>query len=72
MQITESGTLHHTCFVVRDVERTAAALAQSGIGPWGVWTIEPTASTVRDKKLASPSGSRSRRWGRELRTASAE
>ena len=50
MQITESGTLHHTCFVVRDAERTAAALAQSGIGPWGVWTLEPTASTVRGRE----------------------
>ena len=49
MQITESGTLHHTCFVVRDVERTAAALAESGIGPWGVWTIEPAAGTVRGR-----------------------
>jgi Glyoxalase/Bleomycin resistance protein/Dioxygenase superfamily len=47
VQITESGTLHHTCFVVRDVETTAAALAESGIGPWGVWTIEPAATTVR-------------------------
>ena len=41
MKITESGTLHHTCFVVHDVEKTAAALAESGIGPWGIWTIEP-------------------------------
>ena len=37
MQITDAGTtLHHTCFLVRDVEKTATALAQSGIGPWGV------------------------------------
>jgi hypothetical protein len=50
VQITESGTLHHTCFVVRDVETTAAALAESGIGPWGVWTIEPAASTVRGRE----------------------
>ena len=30
MKITQSGTLHHTCFVVRDVEKTASALAESG------------------------------------------
>ena len=51
MKITESGTLHHTCFVVHDVESTAAALTESGIGPWGVWTIEPTAATVRGREV---------------------
>src|SRR6476661_5226543 len=52
MQITGSGTtLHHTCFVVRDVEKTATALAESGIGPWGVWTIEPVATTVRGREV---------------------
>ena len=53
MSIVESGTLHHTCFVVRDVERTAAALAKSlGIRPWGVWTIEPAAGTVRGREAS--------------------
>src|SRR5579872_3211068 len=51
MKITGSGTLHHTCFVVRDVEKTAAALADSGIGPWGIWTIEPAATTVRGQDV---------------------
>jgi methylmalonyl-CoA/ethylmalonyl-CoA epimerase len=51
VKITESGTLHHTCFVVHDVEKTAAALAESGIGPWGVWTIEPVATTVRGREV---------------------
>ena len=51
MKITESGTLHHTCFVVHDVEKTAAALTESGIGPWGVWTIEPAAATVRGREV---------------------
>lgn len=51
MNITESGALHHTCFVVHDVEKTAAALAASGIGPWGVWTIEPAATTVRGREV---------------------
>jgi hypothetical protein len=51
VKITESGTLHHTCFVVHDVEKTAAALAESGIGPWGIWTIEPVATTVRGREV---------------------
>jgi hypothetical protein len=51
VKITESGTLHHTCFVVHDVEKTAAALGESGIGPWGVWTIEPAATTVRGREV---------------------
>jgi catechol 2,3-dioxygenase-like lactoylglutathione lyase family enzyme len=52
MGITESGTLHHTCFVVHDVEKTAAALSESlGIGPWGVWTIEPPVTTVRGREV---------------------
>ena len=51
MTVTESGTLHHTCFVVRDVEKAAAAMAEAGIGPWGVWTIEPAATTVRGETV---------------------
>jgi hypothetical protein len=49
VKITESGTLHHTCFVVQDVEGAAAALGESGIGPWGVWTTmrEAKAELVR-------------------------
>ncbi|NNF12807.1 MAG: VOC family protein [Gemmatimonadetes bacterium] len=40
--------LHHTCFVVRDLEAAARALSDSlGIGPWNVFTIEPERSTVR-------------------------
>lgn len=40
--------LHHTCFVVHDLESTARALTESlGIGPWNVFTIEPERSTVR-------------------------
>ena len=51
MGITESGSLHHTCFVVHDVEKSAAALAASGIGPWGVWTIAPEVTTVRGQDV---------------------
>jgi hypothetical protein len=51
VRITESATLHHTAYVVNDVEKTAGALAESGIGPWNVWTIEPVATTVRGREV---------------------
>ena len=51
MSITESATLHHTAYVVHDVEKTAASLAESGIGSWSVWTIEPAATTVRGRDV---------------------
>ena len=42
------AALHHTCFVVDDLEGAARALSESlGIGPWNVWTIEPERATVR-------------------------
>jgi catechol 2,3-dioxygenase-like lactoylglutathione lyase family enzyme len=41
------ATLHHTCFVVEDLEGTARKLSASlGIGPWNIWTIEPAESQV--------------------------
>jgi methylmalonyl-CoA/ethylmalonyl-CoA epimerase len=47
-----NATLHHSCFVVHDVERTARELSGSlGIGPWGVSTIEPVTSTVRGRDV---------------------
>ncbi|HEY5057392.1 MAG TPA: VOC family protein [Gaiellaceae bacterium] len=53
MTVVTSGTLHHTCFVVHDVEKTATALADSlGIGPWAVFTIEPPSSTVRGEDVS--------------------
>ena len=52
MGVTESGTLHHTCFVVHDVDKTAAALEQSlGIGPWLIFDVEPHATTVRGQDV---------------------
>jgi Glyoxalase/Bleomycin resistance protein/Dioxygenase superfamily len=52
MGVASSGTLHHTAFVVHDVERSAAALAESlGIGPWNVFTVEPAATTVRGRDV---------------------
>ncbi len=53
MDLGDSGTLHHTCFVVRDVERTASELAHSlGLGPWNIWTIDVRSGTVRGRDAA--------------------
>ena len=53
MQITEGATIHHVGIVVHDVEKTAAALAKAGIGPWGVWTVEPETTMVRGQEVPS-------------------
>ena len=48
MAIPPAATLHHTSFLVRDVETTARRLSDAlGIGPWNVWTIAPEHSMVR-------------------------
>jgi hypothetical protein len=50
--------LHHTCFLVRDVEITAQAMADAlGTGPWNVWTIEPTECFLRPSTGARGIGS---------------
>jgi catechol 2,3-dioxygenase-like lactoylglutathione lyase family enzyme len=50
MTMPAPAALHHTCFLVRDVEKTAQALSDSfGIGPWNVWTIEPAVCRVRGR-----------------------
>jgi methylmalonyl-CoA/ethylmalonyl-CoA epimerase len=39
--------LHHTCFLVRDLEGTAQQLSDAlGIGPWNIWTITPAECRV--------------------------
>lgn len=53
--IVTGAMLHHTCFVVKDADRTAQRLAETmGIRPWSVWTIEPDDCTVhgKDQKFA--------------------
>jgi catechol 2,3-dioxygenase-like lactoylglutathione lyase family enzyme len=41
------AALHHTSFLVRDVEKTARQLSDAlGIGPWNIWTIAPAESRV--------------------------
>ena len=45
--------LHHTAFLVRDLEGAAQRFADSlGIGPWNIWTITPTVCRVHGQ--ASP------------------
>jgi len=40
--------LHHTSFLVRDLEGTAQRLSDAlGIGPWNIWTITPAECRVR-------------------------
>jgi len=50
MNTTPTQVFHHTCFVVRDIEKTARVLSASfGIGPWNIWTIEPSTATLRGR-----------------------
>jgi catechol 2,3-dioxygenase-like lactoylglutathione lyase family enzyme len=52
MNVPGSSTLHHTCFLVRDVDGAAARLATTlGIGPWHVWTITPEEGTVHGRSV---------------------
>ncbi len=47
MAIPAAAALHHTCFLVRDLEGTAQRMADAlGIGPWNIWTIEPAVCKV--------------------------
>ena len=51
MGVADSGTLHHTCFVVNDIEKAAEALADSLSVKWNLWAIEPAASTVHGREV---------------------
>jgi catechol 2,3-dioxygenase-like lactoylglutathione lyase family enzyme len=51
MTMPSPAALHHTCFLVRDLEAAAQALSDSlRIGPWNVWTIEPAECRVRGRE----------------------
>lgn len=47
MTVADRGTLHHTAFVVNDIEKVAEALAKSLSITWNLWTVEPETATVR-------------------------
>lgn len=51
MGVADSATLHHTCFVVRDLDATAKALASSLGVSWNVWTLEPPSATLHGRSV---------------------
>lgn len=51
MTMPAPAALHHTSFLVRDLEGTAQRLADAlGVGPWTLLTIEPTSCRVRGEE----------------------
>jgi methylmalonyl-CoA/ethylmalonyl-CoA epimerase len=47
------AALHHTCFLVRDLEGAAQRMADAlGLGPWNIWTIAPTKCRIRGQSAA--------------------
>lgn len=51
MGVGDTGSLHHTAWVVRDVEKTATKLARDLSIAWNVWTIEPEVCTVHGENV---------------------
>lgn len=50
MSMPTPATLHHTCFLVRDLEGAAQRLADAlQVGPWNLWTIVPEESRVHGR-----------------------
>lgn len=41
MSVSNSATLHHTCILVNDAEKSAAKLAKTLSATWNIWTIAP-------------------------------
>ena len=51
MAAPKPAALHHTCFLVRDLEGTAQRLLDAlGIDLWNIWTIEPAHCMVRGQE----------------------
>jgi Glyoxalase/Bleomycin resistance protein/Dioxygenase superfamily len=51
MGVGDTGTLHHTCWVVEDLDATAKKLAKDLSLSWGVWTIAPEVCTVHGENV---------------------
>lgn len=52
MSALEGASFHHTCFVVHDVDATAATLtATLGIGDWELATISPVRTLVGGREV---------------------
>src|SRR5580765_5771244 len=51
MTATMPAAIHHSSFLVHDLEGTAQKLFDTlGIGPWNIWTIEPAECKVRGQE----------------------
>ena len=51
MTTVPPAAIHHSSFLVRDLEGTAQRLSDTlGIGPWNIWTIEPADCKVRGRE----------------------
>ena len=52
MSVIDTATLHHTCFVVRDLEVTARSLADTLGVSFGIWTITPESCRLRGRYIS--------------------
>lgn len=51
MTTVPPAAIHHTAFLVRDLEGAARKLSETlGVGPWNIWTIVPAECKVRGKE----------------------
>jgi catechol 2,3-dioxygenase-like lactoylglutathione lyase family enzyme len=50
MSVSADGTLHHICWIVRDLEGTAETLAQSLGVSWTLHTVEPESCTLHGEE----------------------
>jgi len=51
MGVVNAATLHHTAFIVNDLEKSAQALTDSLGLQWKLWTIKPVATTVHGQEV---------------------
>ncbi len=52
MPLSDTATLHHSCFLVNDMEKSASALAKSLAVQWNLWTIEPKKCTLHGQEVS--------------------
>lgn len=51
MGVGDTGSLHHSCWVVNDLEAVASSLADSLSIQWSVWTVAPDDCTVNGEDM---------------------
>lgn len=49
MAVIDSGTMHHVCFLVKDVEEAARGLSESLSISWSLWTIDVPEATIHGR-----------------------